>query len=391
MIVFTYPGQGSQKPSMGQPWADHPSWELVSEASEAAGRDVEELLLRADAATLKQTRNAQLSTFVLSMVVLDAVSRLGVEAAGHAGHSLGEYSALTASGAIDFADAVRLVTERGDAMQVAAEEREGTMAAVLGLDDDDVEIACRRVADDVWIANYNGPGQVVIAGSPEAVHEAGVVAKELGAKRLMALPVSGAFHTPFMAAARDRLRKAIDQIEIREPQGTVVANVDARPHTEPAEWQSLLNAQLVSPVRWKQTVFTLADLGFTTFVEIGPGTILTGLAKRIVRDGRTLSVATPDDLDHMLEVLAGPPAAQVGRLEGEHLFMTERIVVSPGAGVFAAVGVTPGTTITAGHLMGKVGHLDVRSPFAGQVMGFLAIEGERVTSSQPIAWLRTEH
>ena len=148
---------------------------------------------------------------------------------------------------------------------------------------------------------------MVIAGSPEAVHEAGVVAKELGAKRLMALPVSGAFHTPFMAAARDRLRKAIDQIEIREPQGTVVANVDARPHTDPAEWQSLLNAQLVSPVRWKQTVFTLADLGFTTFVEIGPGTILTGLAKRIVRDGRTLSVATPDDLDHMLEVLAGPP------------------------------------------------------------------------------------
>ena len=169
MIVFTYPGQGSQKPGMGQLWADHPSWELVSEASEAAGRDIEELLLRADAETLKQTRNAQLSTFVLSMVVLDAVSRVGVEAAGHAGHSLGEYSALTASGAVDFADAVRLVTERGEAMQVAAEEREGTMAAVLGLDDDDVEIACRRVADDVWIANYNGPGQVVIAGSPEAV------------------------------------------------------------------------------------------------------------------------------------------------------------------------------------------------------------------------------
>ena len=391
MIVFTYPGQGSQKPGMGQPWADHPSWELVSEASEAAGRDIEELLLRADAETLKQTRNAQLSTFVLSMVVLDAVSRVGVEAAGHAGHSLGEYSALTASGAIDFADAVRLVTERGEAMQVAAEEREGTMAAVLGLDDDDVEIACRRVADDVWIANYNGPGQVVIAGSPDAVAQTGVVAKELGAKRMMALPVSGAFHTPFMAAARDRLRKAIDQIEIREPQGTVVANVDAKPHSDPSEWQSLLNAQLVSPVRWKQTVFTLADLGFTTFVEIGPGTVLTGLAKRIITDGRTLSVATPDDLDHMLEVLAGPPAAHVGRLEGEHLFMTERIIVSPGAGVFAPGEVTPGTTISAGQVMGKVGNLDVRSPFAGEVMGFLADEGERVTSSQPIAWLRTGH
>ena len=215
--------------------------------------------------------------------------------------------------------------------------------------------------------------------------------RPLGAKRTMPLPVSGAFHTPFMAAARDRLRKAIDQIEIREPQGTVVANVDAKPHTDPSEWQSLLNAQLVSPVRWKQTVFTLADLGFTTFVEIGPGTVLTGLAKRIITDGRTLSVATPDDLDHMLEVLAGPPAAQVGRLEGEHLFMTERIIVSPGAGVFSPGGVAPGTTISAGQVMGKVGNLEVRSPFAGEVMGFLADEGERVTSSQPIAWLRTGH
>lgn len=391
MIVFTYPGQGSQKPGMGAPWADHPSWELVAEASEAAGRNVAELLLDADADTLKQTRNAQLSTFVLSMVVLDAISRVGVEAAGHAGHSLGEYSALTASGALDFADAVRLVAERGEAMQVAAEEREGTMAAVLGLDDDDVDVACKRVASDVWIANFNGPGQVVIAGSPEAVDEAGKVAKELGAKKLMALPVSGAFHTPFMAPARDRLRKAIDQIEIREPQGTVIANVDARAHSDPSEWQSLLNAQLVSPVRWKQTVFALADLGFTTFIEIGPGTVLTGLAKRIVKDGRTLSVSTPTDLDNMLEVLAGPPAGHVGRLEGEHLFMTERIVVSPGAGVFTPAGdVAAGSVITAGRVMGRVGNTDVRSPFAGEVMGFLAVDGERVTGSQPIAWLRTQ-
>src|SRR5687767_3888623 len=124
MIVFTYPGQGSQKPGMGEQWRDHPSWELVAEASETAERDVEALLLQADADELKQTRNAQLSTFVLSMVVLDALTRVGVEAAGHAGHSLGEYSALTASGALDYGDAVRLVTERGDAMQVAAEDRQ---------------------------------------------------------------------------------------------------------------------------------------------------------------------------------------------------------------------------------------------------------------------------
>jgi [acyl-carrier-protein] S-malonyltransferase len=343
MIVFTYPGQGSQKPGMGEPWREHPSWELVAEASEAAERDVEALLLEADADELKQTRNAQLSTFVLSMVVLDAVARVGVDGAGHAGHSLGEYSALTASGALDYADTVRLVTERGEAMQVAAEDREGTMAAVLGLDDEQVEIACARVGGDVWVANYNAPGQVVIAGSPDAVQEAGRIAKEIGGKKLMALPVSGAFHTPFMGPARDRLRKAVDRTDIRDPQGHVVANVDAQPHPDADEWQGLLNAQLCSPVRWRQTLHTLADLGFTTFVELGPGTVLTGMAKRTITNSRTLSVATPDDLDRMLEALAGPPAAAVGQIEGEHLFVTERIIVSPGAGVFSPVtGLEPG-------------------------------------------------
>jgi [acyl-carrier-protein] S-malonyltransferase len=395
MIVFTYPGQGSQKAAMGAPWQDHPSWELVAEASEAAGRDVEALLLRADADELKQTRNAQLTTFVLSMVVLDAVSRVGVEAAGHAGHSLGEYSALTASGALDFADAVRLVTERGEAMQVAAEDRTGTMAAMLGLDDEQVEEACARVDGDVWVANYNAPGQVVIAGDPDAVAEAGKVAKEMGGKRLMPLPVSGAFHTPFMAPARDRLRKAIDQIEIRAPQGVVVANVDAAPHDDQYAWQGLLNAQLTSPVRWRQSLVTLANLGFTTFVELGPGTVLTGMAKRTIAQARTLSVSTPDELDQLLEALAAPPpgaaaATTTQHHEGEHLFVTERLVVSPGAGVFTPLpGLEPGTVIDAGQRIGTVGNQEVRSAFAGLLMGFLAVDTERVTSSQPIAWLRT--
>ena len=390
MIVFTYPGQGSQKPGMGEQWRDHPSWELVTEASEAAERDIESLLLHADADELKQTRNAQLSTFVLSMVVLDAVTRVGVEAAGHAGHSLGEYSALTASGALDYGDAVRLVTERGDAMQVAAEDRQGTMAAVLGLDDEQVEIACARVGGDVWVANYNAPGQVVIAGAPDSVQDAGRIAKDLGGKKLMQLPVSGAFHTPFMAPARDRLRKAIDRTEIRDPEGYVVANVDGSSHPDAAEWQGLLNAQLCSPVRWRQSLHTLADLGFSTYVELGPGTVLTGMAKRTIANARTISVATPDDLDRLLETLAGPPAVAVGQIEGEHLFVTERIIVSPGAGVFTPLaGIDAGTVVEAGELVGTVGNLEVRSPFAGQLMGFLAVATERVTSSEPIAWLRT--
>ena len=390
MIVFTYPGQGSQKPRMGEAWSDHPSWELVGEASEAADRDVAGLLLEADAESLTQTRNSQLATFVMSMITLDAVTRLGAEAAGHAGHSLGEYSALTASGVLDFSDAVKLVTERGDAMQSAADEREGTMAAILGLEDDDVQIACSRVGGDVWLANHNAPGQVVIAGTPEGIDRANAIAKELGAKRAMPLPVGGAFHTPLMAPARDRLAKAIDQIEFRDPEGVVIANVDASAHPKGADWPDLLKAQLCSPVRWRQTLRTLDQAGFTTYVELGPGSVLSGLAKRTIKGHQLLSVATPDDLDGLLEALAPQPEAPVSALEGEHLFATERLVVSPAAGIFTPdPDIGPGSAISVGHLIGHVGEDDVRSPFAGEVMGVIALEGERVMTSQPIAWLRT--
>ncbi len=390
MIVFTYSGQGSQQPGMGAAWREHPSWELVEEASEEAGRDLAYLLLEADADELRQTRNAQLATFLTSMVILDAVERLGVDAAGHAGHSLGEYSALTAAGALDFGGAVGLVVERGEAMQTAAGERTGTMAAVLGLDDEGVETACDGTDGDAWVANYNAPGQVVIAGDPDAVAAAGEAAKEAGAKRVTPLEVSGAFHTPFMAPAGDRLREALDGADIRRPEGTVVANVDALEHEDPEAWRSLLNAQLVRPVRWHQSLQRLSDLGFTTFVELGPGSVLTGLVKRTLRDAERLTVNVPDDLDRLLEALAtAPEAAPPEPHEGEHLFATERLVVSPAAGVFTPVdGLDVGTAVAAGDLLGTIGNEEVRSPFAGALMGWLALDTERVTSSQPIAWLQ---
>ena len=209
MLAFTFPGQGSQRPGMGLPWRDHESWELVGEASEVAGRDVAALLCAADADELRDTRTAQLTTFVSSLMVLDAVERLGIEPSYCAGHSLGEYTALTATGALAFDDGVRLVAERSAAMHDAGNAQPGTMAAVLGLDDDQVEVACRRADADVWVANFNAPGQVVIAGSPDGVDVAARHAKELGAKRVMPLQVSGAFHTPFMTAARHRLRAAL--------------------------------------------------------------------------------------------------------------------------------------------------------------------------------------
>ncbi len=389
MIAFTFPGQGSQKPAMGEPWKDHPSWELVAEASEVSGRDVERLLLEADMAELTETRNSQLTTFVMSMVVLDAVERTGVEAAFHAGHSLGEYSALTAAGVIGFDDGVRLVTERGNAMQAAADSQSGTMYAILGLDDNLVEVACSRVDGDVWVANYNAPGQVVIAGSPEALEEAATQAKELGAKRAMPIKVGGAFHTPFMAPARDRLRKAISDTEFRASTVPVFANVDALPHESADDWPRLMGAQLTSPVRWRQTLHNLAEAGATGFLELGPGTVLTGMAKRTLTNATTLSVATPGDVDQLLDALSH--ASETGAVqEGEVLYAIERLVVSPATGVFEPVaGLVSGSAVAAGALVGHVGSVEVRSPFHGQLQGVLAMAGERVTTSQPICWLRT--
>jgi [acyl-carrier-protein] S-malonyltransferase len=388
-LAFTFPGQGSQKPGMGQPWVDHPSWELVDEASDACGRDVAKLLLDADADELKAPRNTQLATFMLSMVVLDAIERTGLEPAIVAGHSLGEYTALTAVGAIDFGDAVNLVSTRGEAMQDAADQNPGTMLALLGIEDDDADAACRRADGDAWVANYNAPGQIVIAGEAGALERAAAAAKELGCKRVVTLAVGGAFHTPYMAPARDRLRAALASSKLTDLTVPVVANIDARAHTLAADWGTLLSAQLVSPVRWKQSMQTMADTGISTFLELGPGSVLTGMAKRIVPDARAIAVSTPAEVDRLIELLQGSLAAPLARHhEGEHLSMTVRMVVSPAAGIFQPVAAaTAGAGIAVGGLMGHIGDVEVRSSFAGQISGMIAVAGERVTAAQPIAWL----
>jgi [acyl-carrier-protein] S-malonyltransferase len=375
---------------MGRPWVGHDSWELVGEASDVAGKDVGALLLDADAEVLKDTRNAQLTTFVSSLMVLDAVERLGIEPSFCAGHSLGEYTALTATGALSFEDGVRLVVERADAMHEAGLASPGTMAAVLGLDDDLVEVACRRADAEVWVANFNAPGQVVIAGSPAGVASAGEHAKELGAKKIMPLQVSGAFHTPFMTAARDRLRNAIALASPRDVEVPVISNVDAIAHSSGEEWSSLLSAQLSSPVRWKHCLLTMQELGVTGFVELGPGGVLTGMAKRTVDDARTISVSTPEELDKLIEWVNASSPTGAAQLEGEHLFAVERLVVSPSAGLFSPESsVTIGSHISVGHVIGVVGETEVRSPFAVVIQNFIAVEGERVTAHQPIAWLRS--
>jgi [acyl-carrier-protein] S-malonyltransferase len=390
MLAFTFPGQGSQRPGMGRPWVGHESWELVDEASDICSRDVAALLLDADAEELKDTRNAQLTTFVSSLMVLDAVERLGIEPSFCAGHSLGEYTALTATGALSFDDGVRLVVERADAMHDAGIASPGTMAAVLGLDDDMVEVACRRADSDVWVANYNASGQVVIAGSIDGVTSAGTVAKELGAKKVMPLQVSGAFHTPFMTSARDRLRKAIADASPRDTEVPVISNVDALAHNTGDEWASLLSAQLSSPVRWKHCLLTMSELGVTDFVELGPGGVLTGMAKRTIESARTISVATPEELDKLIEWVNAGVTTTPLQVEGEHLFAVERLVVSPSAGLFTPIGgIAEGASINVGTVLGTVGDAEVRSPFAGILQAYIAVEGERITPRQPIAWLRT--
>ena len=407
MLVFTFPGQGSQRVGMGAPWVDHPSWEVVAEASEAAGRDLAALLLEAPIEELTKTDNAQLATTVLSLVVLDAVERTGLTPAACAGHSLGEYTALVASGALGFEHGIELVVARGEAMARASEEAPGTMAALLGITDDDAEAACQRAEGDVWVANYNAPGQVVIAGTSEAVTVAGELAKELGARRVMPIQVSGAFHTPLMQGARAPLRKALADVTFLTPEVRVVANVDARVHDDPADWPGLLSAQLCSPVRWRQTLETFAHLGLTSLVELGPGGVLSGLAKRSLPEIQSLAVSKPEDLDTLMDQIsaAGTWRAEPALHQGEHLYMSERVVVSPGSGIFSpeaslpapGAGLLPGTLdegdsplpmVQVGDLVGRVGVAEVRTPFAGRVIRWMAADGERVQDGQPLVWLR---
>jgi [acyl-carrier-protein] S-malonyltransferase len=264
------------------------------------------------------------------------------------------------------------------------------MSAILGLDDELVEVACRRADSDVWVANFNAPGQIVIAGSAEGVAKAVVIAKELGAKKAMALPVSGAFHTPFMIPARDRLREAIASANPRDTEVPVISNVDAIAHDHGNEWASLLSAQLSSPVRWKQCLLTLNDLGVTGFAELGPGGVLTGMAKRTLEGSRTISVSTPDELDKFIEWVNNAAPTGIQQHEGEHLFAIERLVVSSASGVFTPLtSFQPGDRIAIGQTLGMIGETPVVSVFEGILQSFIAVDGERVTLRQPIAWLRT--
>ena len=293
MKAYVFPGQGAQFTGMGKDLYDNneTAKELFEKANEILGFRITDIMFSGTDEELKQTFVTQPAVFLHSVIMAKA---LGEEFKPDmvAGHSLGEFSALVAAGALEFEDGLRLVAKRAAAMQKACEAQPSTMAAVLGLDDKTVEDICAQIEGVVVAANYNCPGQLVISGSIEAVDAACEQLKAAGARRALRLPVGGAFHSPLMEPAKVELQEAIEAAPFKAPICPVYQNVDAKPYTDPEQIKANLIAQLTAPVRWTYIVQNMLADGADSFVELGPGAVLQGLIKKVNREADAVSKAT---------------------------------------------------------------------------------------------------
>ena len=310
MIAFIFPGQGSQKVGMGRSLTEaFGEARAAFDEAEAALPGLTKVIFEGPEADLVLTENAQPAILTMSVAAQRVLAAHGIEPDFVAGHSLGEYSANVAAGTMRFADAVRIVRSRGQYMQEAVPVGAGSMAAILGLDADAVARACEDAAQGEVVspANINGAGQVVIAGATGAVQRAGERAKALGARRVIPLAVSAPFHCALLKPAEERLEPELRKLAVQNPRVPVVANVDAEANRDAASAIDALVRQVSAPVRWEQVVRRLASEGVTNYVEVGPGTVLSGLVKKIHKEAVVSNFAGPDDLAPLQEALRIQP------------------------------------------------------------------------------------
>lgn len=295
-IAVLFPGQGTQQPGMASSWRGHPSWEIVERAERALGEPLGALVTDAPAEALGRTREAQLAVLLTSLVVWDALGAPNADIVGFAGHSLGQVTALIASGVLTVEDGVHFAARRAELTQAAADAHPGKMAALLGATIEQAEDACTAAPDGCWVANDNAPGQVVIAGTPDGLVAGSARAQEIGVRRVTALNVGGAFHTPLMADATTGLVGEVASLELTKPTAPVVSNHDAVAYDDADGWRDRLPSHVSVPVCWRSTMDTLVGVGADTFWEVGHGSMLAALAKRGAPGVTVRSIATPQDL-----------------------------------------------------------------------------------------------